>query len=265
VKLLTLLRGDKIVYSALRELAKAYQLGLGVSARAVSRIYEVRPASIYDYLNKLEGEGVVVRNNKEYVLVDERIAEAVSALLEAEAKALGYSDGSFVLYTKVPDTMYYIVSPPNKVFASKRSTVLIIDRRVYGRLSSEDVNALKTTYDVVVSASLRGRKRIFDREIGLTKADYPYCYANVLSYHPFPADAMYSLVYDLETGVLNLGEVLGLCDNERCIKIIRGLASKLGSKDVPQISLTELSEEEKALVDEGLKALTKTPKLHSLQ
>jgi len=262
VKLLALLRGDKVIYSVLRELAKTHKLGLGVSARTISRVYKVRSTSVYDYLNKLKGEGLVTRRGREYVLVNERVAEAVHTLLEVEAGMLGYSGGEFVLYTKVPDTAYYIASAPSKVFAPKRSTVLIIDRRVYGRLSSEDINALKTTYDVMVSASLRGRKRIFDWEIGLTKADYPYCYADLLSYHPFPADAVYSLVYDLETGMLSLGEVLKLCRNERCTRIIRGLASKLESSDTP---LIELSEEERVLINEGLKALTKTPKLYSSQ
>jgi len=255
-----LLRGDRVVYSVLRELVKAHGLGLGVSARTISLVYGVRPASVYEYHGKLEAEGLVVSNGKEYVLTNRRVAEAVSALLKAEAEALGYSGGEFVLYTKVPDTAYYVSAPPSKVFAPKHSTVLIIDRRVYGRLSSEDVNALKTTYDVVVPASLRGRKRIFDWEIGLTKAGYPYCYADLLSYHPFPADAVYSLVYDLETGMLSLEEVLKLCRNERCTRIIRGLASKLESNDIP---LIKLSEEENALINEGLKALTITPKLYS--
>jgi len=262
VKILTLLRGDKIVYSVLRELVKAYWLDLGVSTRMISRVYNVRPASVYEYLGKLETEGLVVRNGKEYVLTNRRIAEAVSALLEVEARALGYDDGELALYTKVPDTMYYVASAPGKVFAPKRSTVLIIDRRAYGRFSNEDIKALEVTYDAVVSASLRGRRRIFDWEIGLTKADYPYCYADVLSYHPFPIDAVYSLVYDIEVEMLSLGEVLRLCRNERCARIIRGLASKLESSDT---SLIELSEEEKALINEGLKALAKTPKLYSSQ
>jgi len=265
VKLLTLLRGDRVAYSVLRELAKAYQLGLGVSARAISRVYGVRPASVYDYFNKLEEQGIVTRRGREYALTDRRIAEAVHTLLESEARALGYSGGELVLYTKVPDTAYYVSSAPGKVFAPKRSAVVVIDEKVYRRLSGEDVKALEITYDAVVSASLRGRRRIFDWEVGLTKADYPYCYADLLAYHPFPIDAVYSLVYDVEVGVLTLKEVLKLCRNERCARIVEGLASKLGSKDVPQISLTELSEEEKALVDEGLKALTKTPKLHSFQ
>jgi len=263
VKLLALLRGDRVVYSVLRELAKARKLGLGVSAGAISRIYGVRSASVYDYLSRLENERLVVRKGREYVLVDEKIAEAVRALLELEAEALGYSGGEFVLYTKVPDLMYYVASPPSKVFTLKRSTVLIIDRRVYGRLSNEDIRALEATYDAVVPASLRGRRRVFDWEVGLTKADYPWCYADLLAYHPFPIDAVYSLVYDLETGMLSLKEVLRLCNNERCARIVRGLAMKLESKDAPQISLNELSEEEKALVDEGFKALTKTSKLHS--
>jgi len=263
--MLTLLKGNKVVYSVLRELTKVYRLGLGVTARAISRIYRVRPASVYEYLDKLEEEGLVIRKGKEYILDDERVAEAIYTLLELEARTLGYSDGEFVLYTKVPDTMYYIASPPSKVLTLKCSTVVVIDRRAYERLSYEDIKTLETTYDAVASASLRGRRRFFNWETALTEADYPYCYADVLSYHPFPADAMYSLVYDLETGMLNLGEVLGLCGNERCIKIIRGLASKWGSKDVPQTSLTELSEEEKALINEGLKALTKTPKLYGIQ
>jgi len=253
------LRDDRVVYSVLRELVKAHKLGLGVSAGAISRVYGVRPASVYEYLGKLEAESLVIRKGREYMLVNERIVEAVHTLLEVEAGMLGYSGGELVLYTKVPDTAYYIASAPSKVFASKRSTVLIIDRRVYGRLSDEDINALKSTYDVVVPASLRGRKRIFDWETGLAKADYLWCCADLLSYHPFPLDAVYSLVYDVETGMLSLKEVLKLCSNERCIKIIRGLASKLESKDT---SLTELSTDEEALVNEGLKALTKTPKLH---
>jgi len=260
MKVLTLLRGDRVVYSVLRELVKAYRLGLGVSARAISKVYGVRPASVYEYLGKLESESLVVRNGKEYILVDERIAEAVHRLLELEAEALGYSGGEFVLYTKVPDVTYYIASPPSKVFALRRSTVIVIDRKAYERLSNEDINTLKATYDVVVPAPLRGRKRIFDWEVGLTKADYPYCYADLLAYHPFPIDAVYSLVYDVEVGVLTLKEVLRLCSNERCAKIIRGLVSKLESSDIP---LTGLSTDEEALVNEGLKALTRTPKLHS--
>jgi len=265
VKLLALLRGDMVVYSILRELAKAYRLGLGVSARAISRVYGVRPASVYDYLGRLKKEGLVIRRDREYVLVNKRIADAVHTLLELEAEALGYSGGEFVLYTRMPDTAYYIASPPSKVFAPKRSTVVVIDRRVYSMLSGEDIRALETAYDAVVPATLRGRKRIFDWEVGLTRADYPWCYADLLSYHPFPFDAVYSLVYDVEAEMLSLGEVLRLCRNERCSKIVRGLASILGSKDAPQISLNELSEEEKALINEGLKALTKTPKLHSFQ
>jgi len=265
VKVLTLLRGDKVAYSVLRELAKGYRLGLGISVRTISKVYGVRPASVYDYLGRLENERLVVRKGGEYMLTDERVAKSVRTLLELEAETLGYSGGEFVLYTKVPDVAYYIASAPSKVFTVKRSTVVVIDRRVYGRLSEEDINALKSTYDAVAPASLRGRKRIFDWETGLTKADYPWCYADLLSYHPFPADAVYSLVYDVETEMLSLGEVLRLCRNEKCTRIVRGLAAKLGSKDVPQIPLSELSEEEKALVNEGLKALTKTPKLHSFQ
>jgi len=260
VKLLTLLRSDKIVYSVLRELAKSYLLGLGVSARTISWVYNVRPASVYEYLGKLETEGFVIRKGREYMLTDERIAEAVHRLLELEARTLGYSDGEFVLYTKVPDAMYYIASPPSKVFTLKPSTVVVIDRRVYGRLSNEDIKTLEITYDAVVSVSLRGRRRTFDWEIGLTKADYPYCYVDLLTYHPYPADAVYSLVYDLETGMLSLKEILRLCNNEKCTRIIKGLASKLESSNT---SLIELSEEEKALINEGLKALTVTPKLHS--
>jgi len=257
--MLALLRGDRVVYSVLRELAKARKLGLSVSARAISRVYGVRPASVYNYLGRLENEHLVVRKGREYILVDERIAEAVYTLLELEAEVLVYSGGEFVLYTKVPDTAYYISSAPGKVFAPKRSAVVVIDRRIYGRLSSEDINTLKVTYDVVVPAPTRGRKRIFDWEVGLTKADYPYNYADLLAYHPFPADAVYSLVYDLETGMLSLKEILRLCNNERCARIVRGLASKLESNDTP---LIELSEEERALINEGLKALTKTPKLY---
>jgi len=263
VKVLTLLRGDRVVYSVLRELAKAHRLGLGVSARAISRIYGVRSASVYEYLNRLEAEGLVVRKGREYVLTDGRVAETIRTLLEVEAEALGYSGGEFVFYTKVPDTMYYVASPPGKVFAPRRSTVVVIDKRAYERLGGEDINALKSAYDAVVPATLRGRRRIFDWEVGLTRADYPWCYADLLSYHPFPFDAMYSLVYDVETGMLSLEEILKLCNNERCARIVKGLASKLGVNDVPHIPLDELSEEEKALVNEGLKALTKTPKLHS--
>jgi len=263
MRLLALLRDDRVAYSVLRELAKACRLNLGVSARAISRIYGVRPASVYEYLSKLEKEGLVIRRDREYVLVDKRVAEAMTTLLELEAEALGYSGSEFVLYTKVPDTAYYTASPPSKVFAPRRSTVLVIDRKVYGRLSDEDINALKSAYDAVVPATLRGRKRIFDWEVGLTRADYPWCYADLLSYHPFPFDAVYSLVYDVETGMLSLDEILKLCGNERCARIVRGLATKLGANGVPHISLDELSEEEKALVNEGLKALTRTPKLHS--
>jgi len=263
--MLTLLKGNKVAYSVLRELTKVYRLGLGVTARAISRIYRIRPASVYEYLDKLEEEGLVIRNGKEYMLVDERVAEAIYTLLELEARTLGYSGGEFVLYTEVPDTMYYIASSPSKVFTLKRSTVVVIDRRTYEKLSGEDIKALETAYDIVVPAPLRGRKRFFNWETGLTEADYPWCYVDLLSYHPFPIDAMYSLVYDVEVGMLSLKEVLSLCNNEKCSRIVRGLASKLGLEDIQQISLNELTEEEKALINEGLKALTKTPKLYSFQ
>lgn len=122
---------------------------------------------------------------------------------------------------------------------------------------------LRDSFDAVVECSLRGRRYRFNWENGSTVASDPQAYADILSYHPYPEAVLYTMVYDLETGLNHPPprEVLDACSNARCTRLIGAIAYAMKLGDIPQVNPHELSEEEKTILYEGLKALTSIEKL----
>lgn len=126
--IIDLLRGDIVVYSVMRELIKAYYLGLGVSPKTVSQVYDIEPELVYGYLEQLYRIEVVEKIDNTYKIVEGRVIEAFRSLLELEVEKLGLSVEKRILYLEIPDTMYYIVSLPSEYLGEEPLTALIVDR-----------------------------------------------------------------------------------------------------------------------------------------
>ena len=117
--IIDLLRGDIVIYSVMRELIKAYHLGLGVSPRTISQVYGVKLELIYEYLEQLYRMEIVKRIDNTYEITEKKIIEAFRSLLKLEAKKLRLSIEERILYLEIPDTMYYIASIPSEVLTEK--------------------------------------------------------------------------------------------------------------------------------------------------
>lgn len=260
---LSILRNNKVAYAVLRELVKGYKLGLGVSARAVSRIYGVRPASVYEYLETLKASSLVVKVGKEYKLVSNVVAETFTTILKAEATTLKLGDAERILYLVLPDTRYYIASISPKAFTTRPPTILFIDKNAWRTLSKQNKTVLRKCFDVIITKTLHGRIYSFSWDIMLSVAEDHQAYADILSFHPSPEACIYDLVYSIETGdnYPDPRKVYDRCSSIRCRKLIMALATLFKIDPIPKINLSELTEEEKTAFYESVKALTKTPKL----
>ena len=257
---MAVLNGDRVAYAVLRELSKAYFLGVGVSVRAVSRVYGVRPGSAYGYLRKLGEEGVAVKEGASVRLRSPAVARAFMEVLEAEAERLGLGEAERVLYLRVPDTLYYVATVSGRAFAPAPS-VLVVDREAYSRLGNREKEVLRGFFGTVVAGSLRGRRRFFSWECMLALAEEPQAYADVLSYHPRPGQALYALVYSAEAGLESLSAIYGCCREGRCKKLLGAVAEALGISNIPHTDPASLTESDRAVLYEGLKALSEIPKL----
>lgn len=227
--MLRVLVGSKARYAVVREVAKAALWGVKLSPRRVASAYGVDPSSAY----RIFGE-----------VVSLKAVEEIVNLLEDEAEDMGYERGSveWLLYTRLPDTMYYVADASRlKAWpAAEDRPLVVVEERLWASLNPEIRSALKEGAEVAAVRSMRGRDYSFSWEEGLSTSGWLQGYADSLTYRSDPAPYLYDIAYHLHPpspllSPRDLREIYRRC-GERGKKVLALLLSIHATAGLPVVA-----------------------------
>ena len=167
--------GSRVRFAVLVSLAKGYHVGVPVAPRSVARVFGVNVTETYRFMRLLASEGFAVRTRGGYVLTS-RGARLGECALEALPRL---NDGLDYLRASVPETMYYVFTPPFQSWFGAARPLVVIDKRLKGKA---DVRGM--VEGLVVYASMRGRVYGYDWDLYVTRPSVEQGYADAVSYDP---------------------------------------------------------------------------------
>ena len=160
----------------LRELTKAYKLGVDISISRVIRVFNLNSSLTYKFVKELESEGIVESTKRGWWrLRDNSRARSLAEFILSQPV-----ESAFYKYFPevVPETYYYIAELPiQEWFGVKGYDLVIVDKRLKGRLNPPP------RYKVVYT-SLRGRSWRYDESFGASIGTLEQSLADLLSYDP---------------------------------------------------------------------------------
>ncbi len=204
--------GSKVRYAVLIILAKAWRLGIPVTPRSIARVFGVNLAETYGFMGKLAEEGMVNRVRGGYVLTDKG-SKLVDFVLEAIPRL---NDGFDSLRTSLPDTMYYVFTPPFQSWFGVSRPLVIVDRRLRGLVDMDNSGF------IVIYTSMRGREYKYNWDTFLPHPSIEQGYADVVSYDPEWLSYIPDILLNLER--LDLDKLLDKATGEGARRIASALA-----------------------------------------